>query len=123
MSSLKGRRALVTGAASGIGLAVAEELIARGAEVILSDVEGTALRSAQDRLASRAVSADLTARDDVDRLAIVAADCDILINNAGLQHVSPIEDFDPRMWDRLLAVMLTAPFLLMRSAMPAMNKR
>jgi 3-hydroxybutyrate dehydrogenase len=123
MSSLKGRRALVTGAASGIGLAVAEELVALGAEVILSDIEGPALRSAQDRLPARAVAADLTSRDDVDRLALVAADCDILINNAGLQHVSPIEDFDPRMWDRLLAVMLTAPFLLMRSAMPAMYKR
>lgn len=123
MSDLQGRRALVTGAASGIGLAVAEELVARGAEVILSDIEGPALRGAQERLGARAVPADLTGRDDVDRLARVAAGCDILINNAGLQHVSPIEDFDPKMWDRLLAVMLTAPFLLMRAAMPKMYER
>lgn len=123
MSDLKGRRALVTGAASGIGLAVAEELVARGAEVILSDIEGPALRGAQEQLGARAVPADLTGRDDVDRLALVAAGCDILINNAGLQHVSPIEDFDPKMWDRLLAVMLTAPFLLMRAAMPKMYQR
>lgn len=120
---LLNRRALVTGAASGIGLAVAEELAARGAEVILSDIEGPALRAAQDKLGVRAFAADLSRREDVDRLATVASEVDILINNAGLQHVSPIEDFDPAMWDRLIAVMLTAPFLLMRAALPAMYQR
>jgi 3-hydroxybutyrate dehydrogenase len=120
---MKGRKALVTGGASGIGLAIAEELVARGAEVILSDIEGTALRSAQEKLGVVGIAADLTRREDVDALASRAPEIDILINNAGLQHVSPIEDFDPAMWDRLLAVMLTAPFLLMRAAMPAMYKR
>lgn len=123
MNAMSGRKALVTGGASGIGLAIAEELVARGASVILSDIEGPALCSAQERLGVGGVAADLTRRADVDALAKHAIDCDILINNAGLQHVSPIEDFDPLMWDRLLAVMLTAPFLLMRAAMPAMYRR
>lgn len=120
---MNGRKALVTGAASGIGLAIAEELVTRGVEVTLSDIEGDALRSAQERLRVPSFAADLSRRDDVERLAERAAGCDILINNAGLQHVCPIEDFDPAMWDRLLAVMLTAPFLLMRAALPAMYRR
>jgi len=120
---LMGRRALVTGAASGIGLAVAEELIARGATVVLSDIDGPSLRSAQEKLGARAFPADLNKREDVEHLATIAAETDILINNAGLQHVSAIEDFDPLMWDRLIAVMLTAPFMLMRAALPSMYKR
>lgn len=120
---LAGRRALVTGAASGIGLAVAEELVQRGADVVLSDIEGGALREAEARLGTRAIAADLSVRDDVDRLAHASGAIDVLINNAGLQHVSPIEAFDPAMWDRLLAVMLTAPFLLMRALMPGMYAR
>jgi 3-hydroxybutyrate dehydrogenase len=122
MSMLEGRRALVTGAASGIGLAVAEELARLKVSVVLSDMPGVALQQASRALGAAAIPADLSAREDVDRLAREVGDIDILINNAGLQHVSAIEDFDPAMWDRLLAVMLTAPFLLMRSAMPAMYR-
>ncbi|MGZ3453961.1 MAG: 3-hydroxybutyrate dehydrogenase [Polyangiales bacterium] len=122
MSMLEGRRALVTGAASGIGLAVAEELARLKVSVVLSDIEGAALQQAAAKLSARAIPADLSVREDVDRLAKDAGEIDILINNAGLQHVSAIEDFDPAMWDRLLAVMLTAPFLLMRSAVPSMYR-
>jgi len=114
---------MVTGAASGIGLAIAEELVRRGADVLLSDVPGPALIEAKDRLGARALAADLSRREDVDALAEEARHVDILINNAGLQHVSPIEDFDPAMWDRLIAVMLTAPFMLKRAALPAMYGR
>lgn len=120
---LSGRRALVTGAASGIGLAVAEELRARGAYVVASDVAGPALHEATERLGCVGVAADLSVREDVDRLAAEAGPIDVLINNAGLQHVSPIEEFDPKMWDRLLAVMLTAPFLLTRALVPGMYAR
>jgi 3-hydroxybutyrate dehydrogenase len=121
--ALLGKRALVTGAASGIGLAVAEELTARGASLVVSDIAGPALDALAERLSAVTIAADLACRDDVDALAARAGHVDILINNAGLQHVSPIESFDPLMWDKLIAVMLTAPFLLMRALVPGMYER
>jgi 3-hydroxybutyrate dehydrogenase len=120
---MKGRRALVTGAASGIGLAIVEELVARGAKVLASDFPGPALQEAAARFDVTPIPADLSQREDVDRLAREAGQIDVLINNAGLQHVSPIESFDPAMWDKLIAVMLTAPFLLMRAIVPSMYER
>lgn len=120
---MKGRRALVTGAASGIGLAIVEELVARGAKVLASDFPGPALQEVAARFDVTPIPADLSKREDVDRLALQAGQIDVLINNAGLQHVSPIESFDPLMWDKLIAVMLTAPFLLMRAIVPSMYER
>jgi 3-hydroxybutyrate dehydrogenase len=67
-----------------------------------------------------AIAADLSVRVEVHRLANEAGPVDILVNNAGLQHVSPIEDFDEAKWDLLLAVMLTAPFILTKALIPAM---
>jgi 3-hydroxybutyrate dehydrogenase len=112
---LSGRRALVTGAASGIGLAIARRLAGLGAEVVLSDVPGDRLMSAAQAVpGATAAEADLSRREDVHRLAAETGRIDILVNNAGLQHVSPIENFDESRWDVILAVMLTAPFLLTR---------
>jgi 3-hydroxybutyrate dehydrogenase len=119
-STLAGRRALVTGAASGIGLATAKRLAADGAEVVLSDRAGDALDAAALELGAAAVAADLTERQDVARLLAAAGPVEILVNNAGLQHVDALPDFPEEAWDRLLAVMLTAPFLLVRGALPHM---
>jgi 3-hydroxybutyrate dehydrogenase len=123
VTALSGRRVLVTGAASGIGLAVARHLAGRGASLLASDLPGERLESVAAELHSDNAPCDLSNRDDVQRLAAQAADVDILVNNAGLQHVSPIEDFDPQRWDRILAVMLTAPFLLTKAALPGMYAR
>jgi 3-hydroxybutyrate dehydrogenase len=118
--ALAGRRALVTGAASGIGLAAARELGAQGVEVLACDLSPDVRAILPG---ARAIVADLSARADVQRVIDEAGPVDILINNAGLQHVSPIEAFDPARWDQLIAVMLTAPFLLVRGLLPAMYER
>jgi 3-hydroxybutyrate dehydrogenase len=121
---LSSKRALVTGAASGIGLAVARELAGRGAAVVLADVDAAALARAADSIPGAvALPANLASRPEVLELAERAGAIDVLVNNAGLQHVSPVEDFDPAKWDLLLAVMLTAPFLLVRALLPGMYAR
>lgn len=118
---IEGRRALVTGAASGIGLAIARMLSASGAHVVLSDLDGPRLHEAAAELpGSTALAADLSRRDDVAALIAQAGPVELLVNNAGLQHVSPLEDFPEEAWDRLLAVMLTAPFLLTKGFLPGM---
>ncbi|HEY3822730.1 MAG TPA: 3-hydroxybutyrate dehydrogenase [Polyangiaceae bacterium] len=123
-SWLSGKRALVTGGASGIGLAIARELAACGADVVLSDISDDALFAARRVVPSaRAVTADLSQRGAARALADEAGPVDILVNNAGLQHVSPVDEFDESMWDKLLSVMLTSPFALIRALIPGMYTR
>jgi len=119
-SPVAGRSALVTGAASGIGLAIARRLAADGASVTLVDLPGVALDDAAREIGATAIPADLASRDDVHHLVVEALGAEILVSNAGLQHVSAIEDFPEAAWDRLIAVMLTAPFLLARGFLPSM---
>jgi 3-hydroxybutyrate dehydrogenase len=123
-SWLQGKRALVTGGASGIGLAIGRELAACGAEVILSDISDDALFAACRGIpTARGITADLSLRASPRVLAEEAGPIDILVNNAGLQHVSPVEEFDESMWDKLLSVMLTSPFALIRALIPGMYAR
>jgi 3-hydroxybutyrate dehydrogenase len=118
---LAGRRALVTGAASGIGAAVARRLVADGAEVLAVDRDEDGLAALVAAVPGlRAATCDLSDLAAVDALA---AEVDVLVNNAGLQHVAPIPEFDPDRFSLILRVMLEAPFRLARHALPHMYAR
>ncbi|WES65140.1 3-hydroxybutyrate dehydrogenase [Microbacter sp. GSS18] len=117
---LAGKRALVTGGASGIGLACAEEFAARGAHVIIADFNEEAATAVAAQVGGEAWVADLSDTASLDSLEL---DVDILVNNAGIQRVSPIEEFDPEAFRLILRLMLESPFLLIRAALPTMYER
>ncbi len=134
MKQLSGRTALVTGSTSGIGLALARALACNGAAVVMNGLE----TDDQARELCRQVGAE--AGTDVSFVAADVSDprqieemistvlssrgsLDILVNNAGIQHVSPIEEFPPAVWDRMVAVNLSASFHTIRLALPSMRLR
>lgn len=116
---------LITGAASGIGLAIAQSLKAEGHTVILSDVNSDQGEIEADKLSAEFIKADLSKQQDcknlVDQVLEKQGRLDILVNNAGFQHVSPIVDFPEDTWNTMIQVMLTAPFLLTKYAWPSMQ--
>lgn len=114
---LTGKRALVTGAGSGIGEAVARALAARGAAVVIADRDAGAAARVAGELGGESWAVDLS---DLDALAEIDVRADILVNNAGIQTVSPIEEFDPARFRMMIDLMLTAPFLLTRAVLPGM---
>ncbi|BBL79700.1 3-hydroxybutyrate dehydrogenase [Rubrobacter xylanophilus] len=117
---LGGRSAFVTGAASGIGRACAERLARAGASVVVVDLDGEAARAVAENIGGEAVEADLSDYAVLDGLEV---DADIVVNNAGLQHVSPVEEFPPERFSLMLRVMLEAPFRIVRKALPRMYER
>ena len=128
---LKGKWALVTGATAGLGLAVAESLAGAGANIVLHDLNEPA--QTRDRLRSQfgvevvSIAADLSQRAAIeammaDLLGRVGA-VEYLVNNAVVRHFSPVENFPPERWDEALAVNLSAPFHLIRLALPGMKQR
>ncbi len=128
MSTLEGKVALVTGAASGIGLAIAQALAAEGARVTLADLDVERGQAEAAKLAgARFVAADLTqpgaSRQLVEGTISASGSLDILVNNAGVQHVAPITEFPEAKWRQLIELMLTAPFLLTQAALPGMYAR
>jgi 3-hydroxybutyrate dehydrogenase len=121
---LKGKRALVTGSTSGIGLAIARAMAAEGAEVVLSgfgtDAEIAALCA---ELNARHVAADLMTPAGCEALIAGAGEIDILVNNAGMQHVAPVDECPIDKWDAIVALNLSAVFHACRLAVPAMKAR
>jgi 3-hydroxybutyrate dehydrogenase len=114
---LAGKRALVTGGASGIGLACAHEFAGRGAHVIVADLNREAADAAASAVGGESWVIDLSETTALDDLTL---DVDILVNNAGIQRVSPIAEFDPEAFRLLIRLMLESPFLLIRAALPGM---
>lgn len=116
---LSGRRAVVTGGASGIGLACARRLAEAGASVLVADLDGDAAGKVAAELGGEAWRVDLS---DTAALAEASLEADVLVNNAGFQHMAPLEAFPPEVFDRMLKVMVEAPFLLTRAVLPAMYR-
>lgn len=114
---LNGRTALVTGAASGIGAAIARALSRAGAKVHAVDRDEAGLAEVAQESGISPVVADLA---DLDGLTGLPTAVDILVNNAGIQHVSPIEEFPLERFDFILDLMLVSPFRLIRQSLPHM---
>ncbi|GAA5766331.1 D-beta-hydroxybutyrate dehydrogenase [Streptosporangium roseum] len=110
----------MTGAGSGIGRACAQRLAAAGAHVVVVDMDAEATAKVAAEVSGTPVVADLSAPDFVDALP---GGVDIVVNNAGFQHVAPVEDFPPEIFSKILKVMVEAPFLLVRAALPGMYER
>jgi len=119
-TELDGRRAVVTGAASGIGEACARAFAAQGAHVIVADRDDEGAHRVAGEIGGEPWVVDLS---DLDALAEGRLDADILVNNAGIQTVSPIVDFDPARFRLIVDLMLVSPFLLTRAAMPRMIEK
>ena len=131
---LKGKTALVTGSTSGIGLGIAKALAAQGANVILNgfgeakEIEALRLSiAAENGVQVRYDGADLSKQDQIEAMMAKAITefgaVDVLVNNAGIQFVSPIEEFPVDKWNAILAINLTASFHTVRLALPPMKAK
>lgn len=127
---LKGKTAVVTGSNSGIGLGIAREMAAAGADVVLNsftnddaDHKLAADMAAEFGVDVRYIQADMSKGEDCRALIEKAGACDILVNNAGIQHVAPIPEFPAEKWDAIIAINLSSAFHCTAAALPEMQKK
>ncbi|MEX0970933.1 MAG: 3-hydroxybutyrate dehydrogenase [Paracoccaceae bacterium] len=130
MTSLSSKLAVITGSNSGIGLGVAEFLAESGANIVLNSFtdreEDHALAADMAKrhgVEVRYISADMSKGDDCRRLIADAGDVDILINNAGIQHVAAVEEFPAAKWDAIIAINMISNFHTIAAALPGMRER
>ncbi|MGB0719121.1 MAG: 3-hydroxybutyrate dehydrogenase [Bdellovibrionales bacterium] len=132
MTDLKGKTALITGSTSGIGLGLAKNMAKHGMNVVINGF-GDAKEIEQERRAIEAEGvgclyngADMTKPTEIELMVNEATDkfgsIDVLINNAGIQHVAPIEDFPPQKWEAIMAINLSSAFYTTHYIVPHMKK-
>ncbi|MEO0936702.1 MAG: 3-hydroxybutyrate dehydrogenase [Pseudomonadota bacterium] len=129
-NDLSGKTAIITGSNSGIGLGIAEELARAGADIVLNSFSDTeedhalAARIADETgVTARYIQADMSKGEDCRQLIADAGGCDILINNAGIQHVAAIQDFPVEKWDAIIAINLSSAFHTSAAAVDGMRER
>lgn len=128
--TLAGKTAVITGSNSGIGLGIAREMAKAGANVVLNsftdrDEDHALAAEIAENFGVEAtyVAADMSKGDDCRRLVVAAGGCDILINNAGIQHVAPIEEFPAAKWDAIIAINLSSAFHTSAAAVTGMREK
>ena len=124
---LEGKVALVTGSTSGIGLAIARALSAEGSKLMINGFGDRAeIERECAELGAIHDSADMSKPAEIERMMKRCADelgpIDVLVNNAGIQHVSPVDEFPPEKWDAIIAINLSSAFHTTRLAIPAMKR-
>jgi 3-hydroxybutyrate dehydrogenase len=127
--TLKGKTAIVTGSNSGIGLGIVRELAKSGADVILNSFSNTdddhqiaAQVGEEFGVSARYIQADMSNPEDCRALVEKAGACDIIVNNAGIQHVAPVDEFPIDKWNAIIAINLSSAFHTTAAALPMMRK-
>ena len=128
-TSLAGKTAVITGSNSGIGLGIARELARAGADVVLNSFTDrdedhvlAAEIAAEHGVTARYIKADMSKGNECRALIEQAGACDILINNAGIQHVEAIDKFPVEKWDAIIAINMNSAFHTTAAALPVMRK-
>lgn len=133
MKNLSGKTAIITGSTSGIGLGIAKSLADEGVNIVLNGIaQRDNIRELESDIQSRGVKcfyhgADMSKPAEIENLIAEAhkkfGAIDILINNAGIQFVSPVEDFPPEKWDAIIAINLSSAFHMIRKTVPLMKQQ